>query len=82
MPALAELRDEAGRWLGVSPELVGLYTWHPPVFEEALRMFVLERMQELRVHLGPRDIVTVRLAAGPRGTVMNLEPIRDDASSN
>jgi len=82
VPALAELRDEAGRWLGVSPELVGLYTWHPPVFEEALRMFVLERMQELRVHLGPRDIVTVRLAAGPRGTVMNLEPIRDDASSN
>jgi hypothetical protein len=80
VPALAELRAAAGRWLGVSPTLVGLYTWHPPVFEDALRMFVLERMQELHVHLGPRDVVTVRLAAGSDGAVMNLEPIREDAS--
>jgi hypothetical protein len=78
--ALAELRAAAGRWLGVSPTLVGLYTWHPPAFEDALRMFVLERMQELRVHLGPRDVVTVRLASGSEGAVMNLEPIREDAS--
>ena len=76
VPALAELRAEAGRWLGVSPELVGLYTWHPPVFEDALRMFVLERMQELRMRLGPLDVVTVRLTASSAGTVMNLEPIR------
>jgi outer membrane biosynthesis protein TonB len=76
VPALAELRAAAARWLGVSPTLVGLYTWHPPVFEDALRMFVLERMQELRVHLGPRDVVTVRLAAGSDGAVMNLEPLR------
>jgi hypothetical protein len=80
VPALAELRAAAGRWLGVSPNLVRLYTWHPPVFEDALRMFVLERMQELRVHLGPRDVVTVRLASGSEGAVMNLEPIREDAS--
>jgi hypothetical protein len=80
VPALAELRAAAGRWLGVSPTLVGLYTWHPPVFENALRMFVLERMQELHVHLGPRDVVTVRLAAGSEGAVMNLEPIRGDGS--
>jgi hypothetical protein len=80
VPALAELRAAAGRWLGVSATLVGLYTWHPPVFEDALRMFVLERMQELRVHLGPRDVVTVRLASGSEGAVMNLEPIREDAS--
>jgi hypothetical protein len=82
VPALAELRAEAGRWLGVSPELVGLYTWHPPVFEDALRMFVLERMQELRVHLGPRDLVTVRLAPGAEGTVMSLEPIHQESSIN
>ena len=80
VPALAELRAAAGRWLGISPTLVGLYTWHPPVFENALRMFVLERMQELHVHLGPRDVVTVRLAAGSEGAVMNLEPIRGDGS--
>lgn len=80
VPALAELRAAAGRWLGVSPKLVGLYTWHPPVFEDALRMFVLERMQELHLHLGPRDVVTVRLAAGSEGAVMNLEPIRGDGS--
>jgi hypothetical protein len=80
VPALAELRAAAGRWLGVSPTLVGLYTWHPPVFENALRMFVLERMQELHVHLGPRDVVTVQLAAGSEGAVMNLEPLREDAS--
>jgi hypothetical protein len=80
VPALAELRAAAGRWLGVSPALVGLYTWHPPVLENALRMFVLERMQELHVNLGPRDVVTVRLASGSEGTVMNLEPIRKDAS--
>jgi hypothetical protein len=80
VPALAELRAAAGRWLGVSPTLVGLYTWHPPVFEDALRMFVLERMQELRLHLGPSDVVTVRLASGSEGTVMNLEPLREDAS--
>jgi hypothetical protein len=43
-------------------------------------MFVLERMQELHVHLGPRHVVTVRLAAGSDGAVMNLEPIREDAS--
>ncbi|MBZ5544052.1 MAG: hypothetical protein LAO07_10285 [Acidobacteriia bacterium] len=67
-------------WLGVSPTLVGLYTWHPPVFENALRMFVLERMQELHVQLGPHDVVTVRLAAGSEGAVMNLEPIRGDGS--
>lgn len=78
VPALAELRAAAGRWLGVSPTLVGLYTWHPEVFENALRMFVLERMQELHVRLGPRDVVTVRLAAGSEGAVMNLEPIRRD----
>ena len=41
VPALAQLRAAAGRWLGVSPTLVGLSTWHPPVFEDALRMFVL-----------------------------------------
>jgi len=80
VPAIEELRTAAGRWLGVSPELVGLYTWHPPVFENALRMFVLERMQELHVNLGPRDEVTVRLASGAGGAVMNLEPIRDEAS--
>jgi hypothetical protein len=80
VPALAELRAAAGRWLAVSPNLVGLYTWHPPEFEDALRMFVLERMQELHVHLGPRDVVTVRLASGSEGAVMNLEPIREDAS--
>jgi hypothetical protein len=80
VPALAEVRAAAARWLGVSASLVGLYTWHPPVFEDALRMFVLERMQELRVHLGPRDVVTVRLASGSEGTVMNLEPLRADAS--
>ena len=67
VPSLAELRAEAGRWLGVSPALVGLYTWHPPIFEDALRMFVMERMQELRVHLGPQDVVTVRLAPGSGG---------------
>jgi hypothetical protein len=80
VPALAELRAAAGRWLGVSPTLVGLYTWHPPMLENALRMFVLERMRELHVHLGPRDLVTVRLAAGPEGAVMNLEPIPRDES--
>ena len=80
VPGLAALRAAAGRWLGVSPTLVGLYTWHPPVFENALRMFVLERMQELHVQLGPHDVVTVRLAAGSEGTVMNLEPIRGDGS--
>ncbi|MDR3675095.1 MAG: hypothetical protein P4N24_06365 [Acidobacteriota bacterium] len=78
VPAIAELRAQAARWLDVSPNLVGLYTWHPPVFEDALRMFVLERMQELHTHLGPRDVVTVRLAAGSEGPVMNLEPIRED----
>ena len=76
VPALAELRTAAARLLGVSPALVGLYTWHPPVLENALRMFVLERMQELHANLGPRDVVTVRLAAGANGAVMNLEPIR------
>jgi hypothetical protein len=34
----------------------------------------------LHVSLGPRDVVTVRLASGSGGTVMNLEPIRADAS--
>ena len=80
VPALVELRAAAGRWLGVSPTLVGLYTWHPPEFEDALRMFVLERMQKLHLHLGSRDVVTVRLASGSEGAVMNLEPIREDAS--
>jgi hypothetical protein len=80
VPALADLRAAAGRWLGVSPSLVGLYTWHPPVFEDALQMFVLERMQELHVHWGPRDVVTVRLASGAEGAVMDLEPLREDAS--
>jgi hypothetical protein len=80
VPAIEDLRAAAGHWLGVSPDLVGLYTWHPPVFENALRMFVLERMQELQVNLGPRDEVTVRLASGSGGTVMNLEPIRKGVS--
>ena len=76
VPALAALRTAAGRWLGVSPQLVGIYTWHPPVLENALKMFVMERMQDLHVQLGPRDVVTVRLASGAEGAVMNLEPIR------
>jgi len=76
VPTLAALRVAAGRWLGVSPELVGIYTWHPPVLEKALKMFVMERMQDLHVQLGPRDMVTVRLSSGSGGAVMNLEPIR------
>jgi len=55
---------------------VGLYTWHPPDLENALRMFVRTRMEQMGVHLGPRDMVTVRLASGTDGFVMNLEPLR------
>jgi hypothetical protein len=80
VPALASLRSAAARWLGVSPELVGLYTWHPPVLENALRMFVLARMEHLGVQLGPSDVVTVRFASGPDGCLMSLEPIRATGS--
>ena len=76
VPALAALRSAAARQLGVSPELVGLYTWHPPVLENALRMFVLARMERLGAQLGPSDVVTVRFASGPGGCFMTLEPIR------
>ncbi len=34
VPALAALRSDAARQLGVSAELVGLYIWHAPVLEE------------------------------------------------
>jgi hypothetical protein len=80
VPALAALRSAAARQLGVSPELVGLYTWHPPVLENALRMFVLARMEHLGLQLGPSDVVTVRFASGPDGCLMSLEPIRAAAS--
>jgi hypothetical protein len=76
VPALATLRSAAASRLGVSPELVGLYTWHPPVLENALRMFVLARMERMGVQLGPSDVVTVRFASGPDGCLMSLEPIR------
>jgi hypothetical protein len=76
VPALAALRAAAARRLGVPPDLVGLYTWHPPLFESALRMFVLGRMEQMGIRLNPRDVVTVRLASGPTGFVMNLEPVR------
>ena len=76
VPSLAALRAAAARRLGASPELVGLYTWHPPDLENALRMFVRTRMEQMGVHLGPRDMVTVRLASGTDGFVMNLEPLR------
>ncbi len=76
VPELAALRSAAARQLGVSPELVGIYTWHPPVLENALRMFVLARMERLGVQLGPSDVVTVRFASGPDGCLMTLEPIR------
>ena len=80
VPALAELRSAAARQLGVSPELVGFYTWHPLVLENALRMFVLARMEYMGVQLGPSDVVTVRFASGPDGCLMSLEPIRGAAS--
>jgi hypothetical protein len=80
VPALAALRSAAASVLGVSPELVGLYTWHPPVLENALRMFVLAQMEHLGVQLGPRDVVTVRFASGPEGCLMSLEPIRAEGS--
>jgi len=76
VPALAALRSAAASRLGVSPELVGLYTWHPLVLENALRMFVLARMEHMGVQLGPSDVVTVRFASGPDGCLMSLEPIR------
>jgi hypothetical protein len=76
VPALAALRSAAAHRLGVSTELMGLYTWHPPVLENALRMFVLARMKQLGVQLGPGDMVTVRFASGPDGCLMSLEPIR------
>jgi hypothetical protein len=76
VPALAALRSAAASRLGVSPELVGLYTWHPLVLENALRMFVLARMEQMGVQLGPSDVVTVRFASGPGGCLMSLEPIR------
>jgi hypothetical protein len=75
VPALAALRAAAARRLGTSPELVCLYTWHPPDLENALRMFVLARMEQMGVRLGPHDVVTVRLASGTDGFVMNLEPL-------
>ena len=74
--ALANLRAAAARQLGSSASLVGVYTWHPPVLESALEMFVLQRMRQLGARLGPQDVVTIRLASGPSGWVMNLEPIR------
>ena len=80
VPALAALRLAAARQLGVSPELVGLYTWHPPVLENALRMFILARMEHLGLQLGPSDVVTVRFASGPDGCLMSLEPIRATGS--
>jgi hypothetical protein len=76
VPALAVLRSAAARQLGVPSELVGLYTWHPPMLENALRMFVLGRMEQMGMQWGPGDMVTVRLASGPSGFVMNLETIR------
>lgn len=76
VPALATLRAAAARQLGSPATLVGVYTWHPPVMESALRMYVFERMRQLGVRMGPHDVVTVRLASGPSGLVMNLEPIR------
>lgn len=76
VPALAALRSAAAGQLGVSPELVGLYTWHPPVLENALRMFVLARLERLGVQLGPSAVVTVRFASGPDGCLMTLEPIQ------
>jgi len=75
VPALAVLRAAAARRMGASPELVGLYTWHPPELENALRMFVLARTEQIGTHLGPHDVVTVRLASGAGGFVMNLEPV-------
>ena len=80
VPTLAALRSAAARQLGVSPELVRIYTWHPPILENALRMFVLARMENLGVQLGPSDVVTVRFASGPDGCLMTLEPIRASAS--
>ena len=80
VPALAALRSAAAQQLGVSPELVGLYTWHPPVLENALRMFVLARLEHLGVQLGPSDVVTVRFASGPDGCLMSLEPIQAGAA--
>jgi hypothetical protein len=76
VPALAALRSDAAARLGVSPELVGLYTWHPLVLENALRMFVLARMEHMGVALRASDVVTVRFASGPDGCLMSLEPIR------
>jgi hypothetical protein len=76
VPVLAALRSAAASRLGVSPELVGLYTWHPLVLENALRMFVLARMEYTGVQLGPSEVVTVRFASGPDGCHMSLEPIR------
>jgi len=75
VPALAVLRAAAARRMGASPELVGLYTWHPPELENALRMFVLARTEQIGTHLGPHDVVTVRLASVAGGFVMNLEPV-------
>ena len=80
VPALAALRSAAAQQLGVSPELVALYTWHPPALENALRMFVLARLEHLGMQLGPSDVVTVRFASGPDGCLMSLEPIRANAS--
>jgi hypothetical protein len=80
VPSLAALRAAAGRRLGASPQFVGLYTWHPPELENALRMFVLARMEQMGVRLGPHDVVTVRLASGTDGFVMNLEPLRAGGS--
>jgi hypothetical protein len=80
VPSLAALRAAAARRLGASPEFVGLYTWHPPELENALRMFVLARMEQMGVHLGPHDVVTVRLVSGTGGFVMNLEPLRAGGS--
>jgi hypothetical protein len=76
VPALVVLRSAARRQLHVSPELIGLYTWHPPMFEDALQMFVVERLRDLGVELSSRDSITVSLVSAPAGYLMKLEAVR------
>jgi len=55
-----------------------------PAFTAPVELGMRDRLKKakLRVRLGPRDVVTVRLAPGAEGTVMNLEPIPQDTSIN
>lgn len=75
VPELERLRQAAGRRLQVNPDLIQIFTWHTPEFENALRALILRKIADAGLRVSEVGPITVRFRVTATGFVLEIEPL-------